>query len=135
MPARTTDQTEVVEGANQSVWDDFAVDAETLSTDFGIKFKMGIKPGESSLFIGTFQGWRDVPDPDNDGEIMQAAEFTHDDHKYYCWLFYALSDLKQKDMLAPGDLVRMEYKGESPTSRGLNDVKVVEIQRKRPTKK
>ena len=120
--------------------DEFWNDAEIISQEFGSKFRIGNKPGDLTKFVGRFDGLKEVDDPDNESEKMLAANFTDSNgDRYYCWLFWSIRDvlglLPGQDtddiQLREGDFVRMEFKGEEETKRGLNKVKKVEVKVKR----
>lgn len=107
--------------------DDFE-DVEDISTNFGSKFTLGDddKAGEILSFTGQFTGTREV-ELEN-GDIGMAAEFLDlDGEKAYCWASWSLKDVIANERLTPGDYVRIVYKGEAPTKKGLNPVKQFEI--------
>lgn len=137
MPARTTKGASRLPANDPMAdfdWDSWDnAEVEDLSSNFGTKIKFGDKPGEVKEFTGVFQGTKDVPNPDDDDEMMHAAEFLdRDGEKCYAWLTFALNEaVTNEGGIKVGDLVRIEWKGRQDTKRGLNPVSVFEIKVKR----
>lgn len=101
---------------------------ETVSEGFGTKIEWNV----GVRFIGVFTGTRMVPvqkdaESGNPLDEAEAAEFTKDGEKFYCWLPYQLKEVITEGKLTAGQTVYIECTGEEETKRGLNKVKTFVI--------
>lgn len=95
---------------------------ESASDDFGTKIEWG--PGV--VVTLRFMGTKDIEQ--EDGSTATAALFeSATGEKAFSWMPYSLKQAIEGGKLVPGDIARIEYKGEAPTGRNLNPVKKLDI--------
>lgn len=125
MPRATRPEPDHIEDTMDDV---SAEDWETVSEGFGTKIEWVI----GAKFIGVFTGTKMVPlksgaEEGNPLDEAEAAEFTKNGEKFYCWLPYQLREVIDNGKLTEGDTVYIECTGEEETKRGLNKVKTFTI--------
>lgn len=113
------------DGMDEETFEDW----ESVAEGFGTKV---VFDNIGDKFSGKFTGTRTVELTKDGGdlEVAKAAEFTKNGQKYWCWIPYQLREAIDSEEIIPGDVVQIEFTGESETKRGLNPVKVFTIRRK-----
>lgn len=102
-------------------------DWEEIDTEFGEKITWDSVGQE---FIGTFLTMRPVEQ--DDGKTATSIEFDVKGEKFYTWaparLLGAFTRAVEDDKLKPGQLVRIQYTGEEPsTKKGMSPSKVFKL--------
>lgn len=103
---------------------------ETLTSELGDRTRFTTV---GQVLIGRYEGTVDVSIIDDDGAeaTRTAMVLVTGDGKVHFFPPYQIRELLPE--LNHGDMLRIEYKGDSPTKRGLNPVKRFTVKR-RPAK-
>ena len=97
---------------------------QQVSDDLGTKITWD---ADTPVLTLRYLGLTEVKQENSDEVITAALWADSKGEKYFSWLPWALSDAIESGRIQDKDIVRIEYKGEAPTGKGLNPVKKFDI--------